>query len=442
MLSWLRSQCPLETAEKAWIEWRMRWLAGKLGLDRLQSSEVILPHAHYFPDRYTGTLEDGRRIFDRVCGYMNLDPCRYELEILPDASMGHYAGLYEGPDRPRILLARQLLADPEWLVATIAHELAHDILLGSQLVSLDENDHEATTDLAPVYFGMGIFLANRRSFNNSSIHNRPYIFSYTQDYMTPRMFSYALALFAYARGETRPAWARYLRPHAAESFKGGLRHLQKTGDTLFHPNIARRYVDPPTVAQAIEWLTTSSAMVRLLTLRDVASLDSRPIALVNSVMQCLSDRDIDVQIEAARVLALFGEAAHRASPDLIRCLASKSAILRINAAAALSAVGGPVPQVVAELTRLLQDTTPDVVDVAAEGLCRYAPFAAEAVPALVEALRKTEIRCGPSDNLAAALVAIDPPADVLRSLLDPIDPEIRDLMIQSLQTARLGKGER
>ena len=31
MLGWLRPRCPLDTGEKMWIEFRMRWLAGKLG---------------------------------------------------------------------------------------------------------------------------------------------------------------------------------------------------------------------------------------------------------------------------------------------------------------------------------------------------------------------------------------------------------------------------
>jgi hypothetical protein len=165
ILSWLGPKSPLETAEKVWIESRMRWLAGQLGLDRLQSSQVILPDARFFPDRYTGTADDGRRIFDRVCGYMKLDPNRYELEFLHDVCMGDFAGLYDGPARPRILLRHELLANPEWLVATIAHELSHDILLGGRLISRDENDHEALTDLAPLYFGMGIFLAKMSSLS-------------------------------------------------------------------------------------------------------------------------------------------------------------------------------------------------------------------------------------------------------------------------------------
>ena len=94
MLAWLGPKCPLDTGEKMWTEFRMRWLAGKLGLARLVDAEVILPQHRFFPDLYTGTPTDARRIFDRVCGYMKLDPNRFDLEVLPDDSIQGAVGLY------------------------------------------------------------------------------------------------------------------------------------------------------------------------------------------------------------------------------------------------------------------------------------------------------------------------------------------------------------
>jgi len=176
-----------------------------------------------------------------------------------------------------------------------------------------------------------------------------------------------------------------------------------------------------------------------MTLRDVKSLDGPPVALIDPVVRCLGDRDTDVQIEAARVLSSYGEAALAAVPDLIVCLTSRSATLRGSAAAALLAVGGPADQVVTELTRLVRDPDPSVVDTAAAGLHRLAPSAASAVPALVDAIRRNEIDCQPSDALAAALIAIDPPAEVLQELLDPIDPELRELVLGTLRTVQSGQ---
>jgi hypothetical protein len=437
MLSWLDPKCPLETSEKVWTEFRMRWLAGKLGLDRLIHSEMILPEPRFFPDPYTGTPADAQRIFDRVCGFMKLEPGRFDVEVLPDDSMFGAAGLYYHGEKPRIALAQKSLADPERLVATIAHELAHDILLGGGLITTDVEDHEHLTDLVPVFLGMGLFAANAPIRDRSYHENNWNYFKISRHgYLPSRMIGYALALFAFVRGETRPAWARYLRPDAAEPLKSGLRFLRKTSDSLFHPNTVHLPVCPPTESEVIDRLATGSPTVRAITLHDIAVLDPPPVALVHCVAQRLNDRDIDVQIEAARVLPLFGEAAQVAVAHLIGCLASRSDELRKNAAAALGVIGGPDRQVVPELTRLLQDPDSNIVDTAAEGLRRFGPAAREAVPALVEAIRTREIDCGSSDALAGALVAINPPLDLLKSVLDPIDPEIRRLVRRALRAAR------
>ena len=309
------------------------------------------------------------------------------------------------------MLAESQLSDPERLVATIAHELAHDILLGGGLITVQEEDHEPLTDLRAGVPGSGLFTANAPVRDRSHFQNHWHYFKIDfQGYLPSRMLGYALALFAYARGETRPAWARYLRPDAAEPLKAGLRYLLKTGDSLFHPETAQQPVEPPTEAEVIERLTTGSPTVRAMTLHDVANLDTPPIALIDAVVRRLRDRDIDVRIEAARVLPSFGEAAHAAVPDLIPCLTSSSAALRTVAAAALPAIGGPADLVVPELTRLLEDPDPYVADTAADGLRRLAPSAASAVPALVEAIRRREVDCHSSDAFADALIAIDPPA--------------------------------
>lgn len=437
MLGWFRPKCPLDTGEKMWTEFRMRWLAGKLGLDRLVDAAVILPDQRFFPDPYRGTPDDARRIFDRVCGYMKLEPTRFDLEVLPGDSMDGAVGLYYRDERPRIELASAQLSDPERLVATIAHELAHDILLGGGLITGEEEDHEHLTDLVPVFLGLGLFVANAPLRDRSSILNGvEHVRIDAQGYLPSRMLGYALALFAYARGEANPSWASYLRPDAAQPLKRGLRYLRKTGDSLFHPATAQQPVDAPTEAEMIERLTTGSPTVRAMTLCEIADLDPPPVALLDAVVRRLCDRDTDVQIEAARVLPRFGETAHVALPDLILCLVSPSATLRTYAAAALPAIGGPAAQVVPELTRLLQDPDRDVAESAAAGLLQLAPSASSAVPALVEAIRRKEIACHSSETLAAAVVAIDPHADVLQRLLDPIEPDIRKLVIRSLRTAR------
>jgi hypothetical protein len=83
MPGWFSPQCPLDTWEKTWAETRMRWLAQRLGIDRMLRADVILPTDDYFPDPYHGTAEDVRRLLDRLCVYLDIDPLKVELEVCP-----------------------------------------------------------------------------------------------------------------------------------------------------------------------------------------------------------------------------------------------------------------------------------------------------------------------------------------------------------------------
>ena len=52
------------------------------------------------------------------------------------------------------------MKDPVALVATLAHELGHVILLRPGLVDRDDPDMEQLNDLLMVFLGFGIFTAN------------------------------------------------------------------------------------------------------------------------------------------------------------------------------------------------------------------------------------------------------------------------------------------
>jgi hypothetical protein len=86
MFGWFRSKpaCPVDLATREWIDKRWDWLVTQFGLERLRKTAVVLPRPEYFPDPYHGSDEDVRRILDRVCGYMDIDPATVELSLYED----------------------------------------------------------------------------------------------------------------------------------------------------------------------------------------------------------------------------------------------------------------------------------------------------------------------------------------------------------------------
>jgi hypothetical protein len=117
----------------------------------------------------------------------------------------------------------------------MAHELAHVHLLGDGRITHDEQDHEPLTDLTTVFLGLGIFTAN------SVVHESRWSADGwsgwrigRQGYLSEPMYGYAFALFAWARGETKPPWQNHLRLNVRSVFKDSLRYLQDTSDCDFH----------------------------------------------------------------------------------------------------------------------------------------------------------------------------------------------------------------
>jgi hypothetical protein len=204
MWGWFAPSCPLDLAEKTWTEKRMRWLADQFGIDRMLEADVILPTEQYFPDLYNATAADARRMMDRVCGYMRIEPSTLKFEV------GHLegaAGLYQATEQgTTIWVDESQLGHPEKLVATLAHELSHELLLGGKRLSRDWSDSEWITDLLPAFLGLGVFAANATVQES---HSRKGNISWwqigRQGYLPSRVFGYAFALFAFFRGEAKPS---------------------------------------------------------------------------------------------------------------------------------------------------------------------------------------------------------------------------------------------
>jgi hypothetical protein len=170
---------------------------------------------------------------------MNVDPGGFKLFLFDGAptekwirSDGGAAGLYmnEGGAQEshcaRIGISTAQLGDPLSLVATLAHEIGHEILIGQNRITSDESDHEPLTDLLTVFLGMGIFNGNA-TIRDSGWSSGGWSGWSTKrlGYLDQRTFGYALARFAWARGETKPRWIKSVRPDVRAPLKQGLRFL-------------------------------------------------------------------------------------------------------------------------------------------------------------------------------------------------------------------------
>src|SRR5262245_46145289 len=93
-MGWFAPEYPIPIWEKAWTEYRMRWLAQSFGIERLLQAPVITPSDEFFPNEIEPSEASASALMQRICEWMKVDPTRLRLEILPDVSMPGLAGQY------------------------------------------------------------------------------------------------------------------------------------------------------------------------------------------------------------------------------------------------------------------------------------------------------------------------------------------------------------
>src|SRR4051794_15006737 len=311
MLDWFRSRPkpPVDTWHKAWTETRMLWLADQLGGDRLLKAKVLRPVRDDFPDVDART-DGARRLMEFLCEVMGIEPRKIELEVVEDEQIpgaaGHYDALETG--RTVVRIGRSRLAEFQGLVATLAHELAHELLLGRELLTAEVDDHELVADLLPVFLGLGIFPANAALFEQARQYGSRQIRHH--GYLPSHVLGYALALFVHVRGEGVPDWCEYLRLDAADALRAGLKYLEKTGDTLFDRASLRSRSHAITPRELVERLTTGSASAKLAALWQIKKDGPTGGEQVDAVLSLLEERDEFLRTEAAWVVG-----AHALAPD-------------------------------------------------------------------------------------------------------------------------------
>jgi hypothetical protein len=235
-----KPKLPVTEEQQRWTDRGFVRLASLLGEKRLFESTVVTPTPEYFPDKYERTEEALRVMLRRVASYMQVDTNQIELTLFAE---GHdltrdlvpfhegyssgAGGLYrDGDRRSEISINEKEMKDPMSLVATLAHELGHVILLRPGLLEHDDPDMEPLNDLLTVFLGFGIFTANSAFRFEQHADNRSQGWRFQRlGYLSEEVFGYALARFAFERGETRPRWITHLASNIVRHFRRALRWL-------------------------------------------------------------------------------------------------------------------------------------------------------------------------------------------------------------------------
>ncbi|MVU75852.1 hypothetical protein GPX89_01165 [Nocardia sp. ET3-3] len=227
--------------ERIWVEEMLRWCVAEFGTRTLKAP-VVLPTGDFFPGAYSGTESQVLSVVERVARYMGVARDRIVVEMdsaggLPPEQLAFLEGSTRGEaghyrlEHGRAVVSLELarLRSPVTLVATVAHELAHERLLGERRIDPSRHDGEQLTDLATVFLGLGVFNANAAfQFSQNSRGWR----SQRLGYLSQPMYGYALACWTVMRGDPKPVWAHHLDTNPRVYMKQSLKYLRANSDAL------------------------------------------------------------------------------------------------------------------------------------------------------------------------------------------------------------------
>lgn len=209
-----KKKLPITDDDRVWVNEALNWLRSEFGEEHFMEIRTVTPTKDFYERTFDGTEKDAEFILERTMELMKISEVDIGLEFFSDSpiemadgtvlttpadidgSWQSAAGTFEQSNKgTTISIERQQLKTPISLIATISHELAHQILLGENRI--EEND-EYLTDLTAITYGFGIFIGNSRfQFTSSGFGWQ----SSGQGYLPEQITAYAMAWLSKERNE-------------------------------------------------------------------------------------------------------------------------------------------------------------------------------------------------------------------------------------------------
>ncbi|HVA98626.1 MAG TPA: hypothetical protein VNG53_06995 [Bacteroidia bacterium] len=240
-------ELPVNDEARQWIERATLWLINSFGEDSIKKRKILTPHHSNFPIKYNGEHQTAIDTMKIIAEQMEINPNDIQLDIYTEGQTEvgtgasrifmqqvegekYSGGLYWGKqddNKYHIGLEEKKLKEPLDMVATLSHEFSHIKLLGEKRI---EKNNEPLTDLTTVIFGLGIFNANAAFQTRRGVDS----WSWSKlGYLSQMEWGYALALFAYVRGEKSPEWINFLAKNVKSDFKKSENYIYNNKDKIF-----------------------------------------------------------------------------------------------------------------------------------------------------------------------------------------------------------------
>jgi len=241
-----KKKLPITKEDKVWVDEDLNWLRTEFGEEHFMEIRTVTPTKKFYNRTFDGTEKDAEFILERTMELMNIRDTEIKLEYFSDqpiemadgttlttpadinGSWESASGIYQQTDKETIIsIERGQLKNPISLIATISHELSHQILLGENRI--EEND-EYLTDLTAISYGFGIFIGNSRfNFSQFSTNGGFGWQSSGLGYLPEQIIAYSMAWLSKERNE-KIDFSQHLNKSMNKYFEQSFEYLteQKT----------------------------------------------------------------------------------------------------------------------------------------------------------------------------------------------------------------------
>jgi tetratricopeptide (TPR) repeat protein len=233
--------------DKDWIENNIKWFIEMFGFEKVKNMPFFSPTFDVFPYDNLSENSQFQKLFNQLCDIWEVDATNIEVCIFDDVvsmqwnswfpfeKVSEPAGTFERGEFTdkksfRINIAKSNFEHPQKLVFVMAHELAHVKLLGNQYLHDQQVDLEPLTDLACIYFGFGVIMAN-------SLRVKDFKGLSKTGYLPDQIVSYSNAIICYITKTSQETYLNEMNDNIKDLFKNDFQFLSQTQDTLLNEKV-------------------------------------------------------------------------------------------------------------------------------------------------------------------------------------------------------------
>ena len=439
-------RCPLNLGLKVWTERRFRDIGEELGASHIRQVEVVEPGSELL-QAAVNSDDAITLVFEQVCRWMDVSSSSLRLNVMSSDEMAELAAsqgasgaamsLYGIPavdgEAAQLIVSADLNLDADQLLAMIARGVAHDVLRTRLPDLFAARDQMRIIDLVPVFFGLGIFVANSTVRDLNGVSGAPT----RADSLSSEVYGYALALAAWVRGEGMADWTRHLRLDARETMKSGFKFLAKSGDCVFDADSFGHRTQPESLAELRRALDDSSPSLQMNALLNLMPHPDDCRQLCDELIPQLKMRDRDQRAQAVLTISACTTQSEDALRAVIGLCDDSETTVRLSVATTLKPGSVDDESSIHTLTGMLADRDPGVCIQAASSLLEFDSLPDELLRPALELLRQGNIRCA-EPMMQVALLLLARVCDDVPALLSTELDEESQAMIADLTREVLG----